>query len=242
MAKFEPAGTFPLRTTTLDHVLFERRANERLWGEVLKIDTQATEYEILRGAERTLRERTIAVIAEVWFCPVYEGQKLFSDVESLLRGHGFSFYGFNSMFLRSRKQLDKRIETGRERALYADAVFFRDPLDDPARLAGLPAPRAQHLLFVTALLTGYHDFALELALNTWARGDRQEAERITHVVRSCAALSPAESREAAVALAKRVTANLDAANIEVGRFVDERRARCDYSDVPLSSPSSTPRE
>src|SRR5262249_27536117 len=146
----------------------ERKAQKN-WGEFIKLDTQGTEFEILQGARKTLKARTVAVLAEVEFCQAYAGQRLFSEVELLLRSLGFSFYGFTTFHVRSRKLLEKSREGGRERAFYADAVFFKDPLPGGPPGAAL-SERGQRLLFCCALLLGYHDFALELALETWAKG------------------------------------------------------------------------
>jgi FkbM family methyltransferase len=239
MVKWQVTGTLPLRTTTLDAVLFERRAREPFWGEMLKLDTQGTEYEILRGAARTLRERATAVVCEVSFCELYAGQRLFSEVELLLREQGFSFYGFLTFHHRSRKALDKRVEASRERALYADAAFLRDPLPGGPRAAGEPAPddicplgeRRLHSLFAAALLLGFNEFALELALATWASG--AEARRIEALVKRWSARPPRHALDDALELAARVCSRPDLANVEVGRFVDRRRELCDYDDVLL---------
>ena len=80
MTKWHEVGQSPIETTTLDDVLFSRRAAEPDWGEAVKIDTQGTEYEILLGARRTLQERTLFLCVEVSFCELYCGQRLFSDV------------------------------------------------------------------------------------------------------------------------------------------------------------------
>lgn len=231
MVKWRPVARRPVPTTTLDAVLFGRRANEAHWGEMLKLDTQGTEYEILAGARRTLAERTVVVVTEVSFCELYQGQRLFSEVELLLRATGFSFYGFTTMHHRSRRALDKRREAGRERPFQADAVFFRDPLpggpSGPARGA-----RGRQVVFVAALLLGYHDFALELVRDTWAGF---EAERLAAVVHRRAALRPEAELADVLVLAARMRADPVRAPVELGRFVDRRRARCDYDDVPQAS-------
>lgn len=227
MVKWQLVGTQPLRTTGLDKILFGSRAAETHWGEFIKLDTQGTEFEIMQGARRTLSERTVALVTEVAFVQTYEGQKLFSEIEIYLRELGFSFYGFASQHHRSCKLLDKRKEAGRERLLFGDAVFFKDPLPIGLQVPEL-SPRAIHALFVCAILLGYPDFALELALKTWAKGD--EAARIEGLIHHLAAAPPAESQQDAAELARRVLARPDFANIEVGRFVDRRRLRCDYDD------------
>lgn len=230
MVKWEQVGVIPLRTTNLDKILFGPRAQEDYWGEFLKLDTQGTEFEILEGTQRTLTERTMAIISEVEFFQVLEGQKLFSDVEMFLRERGFAFYGFATMGLRSRKLLDKRKEAGRERLFYADAVFFKDPLPGgPQRMA--LSERGNYVLFACAMLLGYYDFALELALETWAVG--AEAKRIEELVRKRAALPPLQAYNDALELGQRVQANRELANVEVGRFVDQRRHLCDYNDFQI---------
>jgi FkbM family methyltransferase len=228
MVKWREVGVSELKTTSLDKVLFGSRSEEDYWGEFLKLDTQGTEYEILKGAVRTLRERTVAIFCEVEFFQVMERQKLFSDVEILLRELGFAFYGFATVGSRSCKLLDKRVEAGRERLFYADAVFFKDPLSTNSQYSVL-SERACYVLFACTMLLGYYDFALELALATWATGS--EATRVENLVRKCAALPPGQARSDALKLAERVDAVPDLANIEVGRFVDGRRSLCDYNDL-----------
>jgi FkbM family methyltransferase len=235
MSKWLPVEQTSVSVTTLDHVLYRRRNDERFWGELVKLDTQGTEHEILIGARRTLRERTLGVVCEVSFCELYRGQRLFSEVELLLRRHGFSFFGFLSLHHRSRRALDKRRTLARERVLYGDAVFLRDPLPGAPRAARAAAPaspaeteRGVHVLFTLALLLDYADFALELA-EAWADG--AEAERIARLVRRRSAMPPGDTRRAALRLARRVAERPALANVEVGRFVDARRWCWDYDDV-----------
>ena len=76
----------------------------------------------------------------------------------------------------------------------------------------------------------YYDFALELALKTWARGE--EAERIERLVRELAALPPERGCRDATELTEKVRARPELANVEVGRFVSQRQ-HYDYSDVRI---------
>lgn len=234
MSKWQQMGVSPLQTRPLDEILFGSRLQETFWGELIKLDTQGTEYEILDGARRTLRERTVAVIAEVEFFQVYEGQRLFSDVECLMREHGFSFYGFNALHYRSCRQLDSRVEVGRERVFHTDALFFKDPLPG-GPIVGTLTRRQQHVLFVCALLTEYYDFALELARETWAKDD-EEADRIRRLVRSLAAWSPRRSADEVAALADRVRARPEQANVELGTLVGRFRHFPDFDDLSLGWP------
>ncbi|KAF0219371.1 MAG: FkbM family [Geobacteraceae bacterium] len=226
---FVECGTQSVPTTNLDTYLFEKLGDEGHWGEMLKLDTQGMEFGILEGAQRTLAERTVAIIAEVEFFRMYNDQPLFSEVEQLLRSNGFAFYGFTKMSYRSRKQMDKHTSIGRERILWADAVFFKDPF--PGGFWNKPlTDRQNYALFSSALLLGYYDFALEVALKTWAHGE--ETERIKALVRNCATAPPEDAVRALRELTQRVEARPYLANIEIGRFIDQRRFTWDYDDVP----------
>ena len=227
MSRFEEVGSNSVRTTTLDEAVFEDSKTK--WGEFLKLDTQGTELEILQAAERTLSERTVAIMTEVEFAQLYQDQKLFSEVELFLRRRGFSFYGFMSTHHRSQKRLDKRIEAGRERLLHGDAIFFKDPL--PGGFSERPlSDRGNHTLFVCAVLLGFYDFALELALNTWAKGS--EGSRIEKLIHARAFLPAGKTSREVELLAKRIRAKPRLANVIVGHFVDERRNLHDYQDTP----------
>jgi FkbM family methyltransferase len=229
MTGFEVVKTIPVRTTTLDRLLYGSLRQADHWGEFIKIDTQGTEFEILQGAQQTLEERTVALLVELEFFEMYRGEMLFSDVEQWLRKRGFSFYGFD-LHTRSAKLLEKRKSAGRERTYFADAIFLKDPL-----AGGLwPKPlseRSLHALFVCALLLQYYDFALQLALETWAKGE--EADRLRRLVRQEASRLATGADSDVLALAERVRLHPELANVEVGKFVDARRHLADYDDVKI---------
>jgi FkbM family methyltransferase len=230
MVKFAQTGSIALTTETLDKVLFEDLAREAGWGELLKIDTQGTEYEILQGARRTLAERTAAIFVEVEFCQIYSRQKLFSELEIFLRSEGFSFFGFHSLHERSRKFLDKRRSLGRERLLHGDAMFFRDPLTSRNRGA---SARQGYVTFATALLCGFFDFALEIIHSSYrGRESGDDCNKLIELVEKLAAHPAAEAERDAIALAASVKARPENANLSVGRFVDARRAIANFEDVP----------
>lgn len=240
MEKFAKTGEIEVEATTLDRVVFADHGpggqgngphRGLPWGEFIKLDTQGSEYDILTGAERTLRETTVAVFCEVEFCELYQGQKLFSDVEGFLRERGFSFFGFLNFAGRSRKQLDKRTRLGRERALWADALFFKDPLPGgPAAPDGMVAtPRQYAVLIVIALLTGYFDYALELNARLGTPSQREAMERLVQDI----ARQPPDRAVAAIRdLAAAAERDPDGATAALGRLVDSRRSFFDYMDIP----------
>lgn len=72
-----------VRTTTVDAY-----AREHGTPDVLSIDVQGAETRVFAGAQDTL-SKVLAVISEVEFEPIYEGQGLFDRQMQMLRGHGF---------------------------------------------------------------------------------------------------------------------------------------------------------
>src|SRR5207249_3909897 len=82
LSDFDILREVPLRCRTLDGLC----AESGLVPHVIKLDTQGTELDILRGGERCLRCSIFAVEAEVEFLPFYKNQALFTDVHSYLSG------------------------------------------------------------------------------------------------------------------------------------------------------------
>ncbi len=225
-------GKEKMLAVTLDAVLHEQLPD--YFADFIKIDTQGTEYEIILGGLATLAKQTTTMVCEVAFCELYQGQKLFSEVEMLLRENQFSFYGFMPIHTRSKKLLDKKNQVTTERAFYADAVFFKDPLSMPAIKL---SQRQIYALFTTVILLGYYDYALELAMATWLKvADETEKQHIHSLIMELSTLDPAQTVDSLNKLMSEVKNNQPMANVLVGSFVDKRRAYCDYDDILNVSP------
>jgi len=85
----EPRRKQTTKTETADN-FFRSQNLERI--DFLKLDTQGTELEILKGTREYLSDARIAVIkTEVSFQPVYRDQCTFSDIDRFLKEHGFMF-------------------------------------------------------------------------------------------------------------------------------------------------------
>jgi FkbM family methyltransferase len=120
--------TVEVATSRLDEVLADC---ERV--DFLKLDIQGFELPALQHAGAVLA-RTNVIHCEVSFAPIYQGQALFSEVETLLRAHGFVFLDFASSCRYAYH--GESGSTSRDRLGWGDAVFFRDPalLADPRDL------------------------------------------------------------------------------------------------------------
>ena len=215
-AKWTVTKEFPVAISPLDHVIYDLGLGFKNSGEIIKLDTQGTEFDILLGSKRLLSEKTVCVVTEVEFFQVYEGQKLFADVEIFLRSLGFSFYGFLTLHTRSQKTLNKKTNLGKERLFYADAVFFKDPLSLPVTL-----DKRQHMvLMFAAILTGFFDFALELATSSQLSLPALELQNIRELIESISFVNPANTAEQVQELLANIGSSRESTNILVGKFID----------------------
>lgn len=57
--------------------------------DFLKLDTEGSEFEILQGAEKALKNSVLAVRSEVAFDYIFEGKKLFNDIHEYLMENNF---------------------------------------------------------------------------------------------------------------------------------------------------------
>ena len=64
--------------------------------DYIKIDTQGAELSILKGGIKTLKNVKFLEV-EVEFNPIYEGQPMFSDVDSFLRTYGFVLWKLSNL-------------------------------------------------------------------------------------------------------------------------------------------------
>jgi FkbM family methyltransferase len=111
-----PASTTVMMVRKLDEVVADINFGATA---VLKIDTQGSELDILRGAKRTL-ETCSLVEVEVEFNAIYAGQPIFWQVDKFMREQGFVLW-----------RLENLVHYGPETVDVAKSQFF---------IAGDPAP------------------------------------------------------------------------------------------------------
>jgi len=87
----------------------------------IKLDTQGSELDILKGSVKTL-ENVLGLEIEVSFQDIYQNQPLFEDIKKFLKIIGFDFYDFVTEYRYNRIDLNR---TGQ--LAFADALFLRNP-------------------------------------------------------------------------------------------------------------------
>jgi FkbM family methyltransferase len=183
--------------------------------DYLKLDTQGSELDVLRGAPRTL-ERVIAVQTEVEFNRMYEGQPLFGDVDRFLRDHGFVLWQFENLVHHRQRGARSVLRRGAQffdwdvaqfsrrsgQLFWADALFVRSdvarprptiPRNEALRHACLTA--ALGLDDLTGLVLDLHHRDLEGATQEIVDGARALLPASDHETEWLTGLEGVDTRE-----------------------------------------------
>jgi FkbM family methyltransferase len=127
----EPQRKQAIKTETADN-FFRSQNLERV--DFLKLDTQGTELEILKGARGYLDAGKIAVLkTEVLFLPVYRDQCTFSEIDRFMKDRGFmfvdcAFYPDAVTAVRSARAIrDVRLHEQARFTAGGDAFYVLDP-------------------------------------------------------------------------------------------------------------------
>ncbi|MBW8015820.1 MAG: FkbM family methyltransferase [Planctomycetes bacterium] len=107
-----------IRTTTLNNVFLENKIDP----DFIKIDTQGSELNILKGAENHL-DQVLGLELEVEFLDLYKDQPLFSDIDSFVREKGFELFDLNRYWANRCNSSKHHLNRGQ--IVFGDAIYFR---------------------------------------------------------------------------------------------------------------------
>ena len=166
------------------------RLPERI--DFVKVDTQGSELDVLRGARKTLCEQVVAVEVEIEFAQLYESSVLFRDVDAYLAECGFTLFKLRRLEW-VRRTLGVKTEASAGQVVFGDALYLRDPLNP--RTPWLPRDRHQaEALVLMAILYDLHDFAWEVVSSS-AIEAMVDADAIRrYIAERCRRLGPQWSR------------------------------------------------
>lgn len=131
--------------------------------DFIKLDTEGTEYQILRGAGALLKQDCLAVVSEIKFISFSDDTTQFSDLDRLLRDCGFILFDIQTS--RSSRSVGARFGGKKGPIDSAYVLYFRDFYALYAdRLSGNPNLARSKLLKILALVVRYLylDYAVEL--------------------------------------------------------------------------------
>jgi FkbM family methyltransferase len=155
----------------------------------VKLDTQGSELDILRGGTRTLAG-VLGIEVEVQLTPFYRGAPPFAEVDRFLREQGFTLwrleglchYGEAASGATGREDaihftgLDVRHAIGTGRLFWCNAIYFRDPMT-----VGVEVDEGRRALVLAALLAAVGDrAAAALTLRRVATVHRAERRLVAH--------------------------------------------------------------
>mgnify|MGYP001288401173 CR=1 FL=1 len=92
----------------------------------LSVDTQGSEYLVLEGAQMNLKENIVAIQLEVNFVHLYQGGKLFADIDALLNKNGFFLADLRSMNSLYSERIPS-IFRGKQIPFEGEALYFLNP-------------------------------------------------------------------------------------------------------------------
>jgi len=115
-------NTIQMETVTLDSL--------NLKADFIKLDTEGSELEILKGGIETL-ENVLGVSIEVAFTELFSGQPRFRDVDAFLESHGFTLYDLETARLERANPDKPGMSNGKiGQVIQGQVLYFRDIYKD----------------------------------------------------------------------------------------------------------------
>ncbi len=176
--RFDILKTTPVPMRSLDSLMKDPAVRMPAAIDFIKLDTQGSELDILRGAEQTLQE-VLAIEVEALFGPLYDGQPFFRDLDCFLTERGFRLLKLKrTEWVRRSYAQHPQLSGGQ--LVFADAFYLKDPVESPGD-GGLSNPHQAEALILMALLYDLHDVALE-CLSIPRMADMLDAEALRRYI------------------------------------------------------------
>ena len=173
--RFEIVKTIPISSSqvqSLDTVILDRHLND---VDFLKLDTQGSELEILKGSEIILNHYLLGLKIEVEFIELYKNQALFSEIDLYLKEKGFQLIDLKRHFWK-RKSYSHFM--GKGQLIFGDALYFKN-IDMFFHLLSnnkIALSKEKIIKFVIlCLVYGMHDYAISILTYAFHRSLLEKA-------------------------------------------------------------------
>jgi len=146
--------------------------------DLLKVDTQGSEYEILVGAEKFLKSNVSFVLLETWTFEVHKDQALSGKIMEWMNERGFTLIRLNNGAEWERKT-DKPIPIkGMQTLVGLDLLFVRNEFkfDNPSFQKSKIVKAA-----ALAELYGFPDLGIQI-LETWSDSSDENAAKAKSII------------------------------------------------------------
>ncbi len=132
--------------------------------DFIKLDTQGSELAILKGGIKSL-QGCCGVQVEVEFQEMYQGQSLFSDVDSYIRRNfDLEIHDMKKTYWKYKTEIKANNSKGK--LIFGDALYFRrlDGLEDWVKSFSSEKARRNKLINTIFLgyIYGYYDYCLKI--------------------------------------------------------------------------------
>lgn len=152
-------NTVQLKCDLLDAALKEAGVEE---VDAIKLDTQGSELEILKGGEEVVAKQLFAIESEVEFIELYQNQPLFADVDTHLRKRDFLLMDLgNILYVKGRNSVATTGDKGVMVA--ADVLYFRT-VESVCNLLEKGDIRKLTAIFKICLVYGYPGYGIEICM------------------------------------------------------------------------------
>lgn len=175
--RFEIIKTVKIEVDSLDNVLEEHNIEN---PDFIKLDTQGSEFEILKGGIKTLKSDILGLEIEVEFAKMYQDQHLFSDVDKLARENGFYLFDIQRFYF--KRKMGMALGQSKGQIVFGNALYlvgidrFKEIIDgiNDIQKKKIKALKAFSICF----LYGYYDYALELLMSIEGVFSPEEVRKI----------------------------------------------------------------
>ena len=148
-----------IESTTLD-TLYGNKVIQNM--DFIKIDTQGTELDILRGGVKIFDEIILGAQVEVEFKPLYTSQPLFNDVDRFICDKlGLVLFDIRKTYWKYNE--GRGIGPSKGQLIFGDALYFRDPYELPKWCEQFGDEEARNKIIMACfmgIIYGYPDYSL----------------------------------------------------------------------------------
>lgn len=148
--------------------------------DLLKVDTQGSEYEILKGAEKFLKSNVSFVLLETWTFEVHKGQALSGKIMEWMNHQGFTLIRVNNGAEWERKTENSLPVKGLQTLVGLDLLFVRNEFKFPDQ-----SMQNSKVIKAAALaeLYGFPDLGIQI-IEQWTNGQDEKAVKAKSILYS----------------------------------------------------------
>ena len=174
--RYEIKKRITMKAFPLNDVLKKNSISEI---DFMKIDTQGSELEILRGGIDYL-DRIIGLEVESEFIEIYKNQPLFPEVDKFIQSNGFELIDMRRTFW---KRNIGSYGVNKGQLIYADQLYMRTP-ESVLNIKGISSSKVIKAIKVY-LTYGYQDLSIELLNHSNNQGiiEDKDYNRISNLIK-----------------------------------------------------------